>query len=125
MSAETAILIVEHDQSTRELYQRTLSAAYHVVAASATLQLSQLIHQHRIQAVVIEPGPFGTSTWAALANLKHNPTTADIPIIICTTQDERRQGLLLGVAAYLIKPVLPEALLAAIRSSLAQKHSNS
>lgn len=115
MSAETAILIVEHDQSTRELYQRTLSAAYHVVAASDTQQLSQLIQQHRIQAVVIEPGPFGTSAWAVLAGLKQSPAMTSISLIICTTQDERRHGLLLGADAYLTKPVLPERLLDELR----------
>ncbi len=96
-SAGQAILIVDNDHSTRELYQL------------------ELMHHHKIRAVVLEPGPANSRGWNLLADLKRDPETSTIPIIVCTAQDERRRGLALGAAAYLIKPVLPATLLEALR----------
>jgi DNA-binding response OmpR family regulator len=38
-----------------------------------------------------------------------------VPIILCSALDERKRGLELGASAYLVKPVLPAALLEALR----------
>jgi DNA-binding response OmpR family regulator len=114
-SAGQAILIVDNDHSTRELYQRVLSQDYEVVASSDEQDVFELVHHHKIRAVVIEPGPANSRGWNLLADLKRDPETSAIPIIVCTAQDERRRGLALGAAAYLIKPVLPATLLEALR----------
>ena len=114
-SAGQAILIVDNDHSTRELYQRVLSQDYKVLASSDERDVLELMHQHNIRAVVLEPGPANSRGWHLLADLKRDPQTGAIPIIVCTAQDERRRGLALGVAAYLIKPVLPTTLLETLR----------
>ncbi len=53
--------------------------------------------------------------WDVLAALKADPATADIPVIVVSVVDERQRGLALGAAAYLIKPVDREELLAQLR----------
>jgi DNA-binding response OmpR family regulator len=68
-----------------------------------------------LHAVALEPGPVGGRGWALLAELKRRPETHSIPVILCTAQDERRRGLEMGVAVYLVKPILPADLLATIR----------
>lgn len=114
-SAGQAILIVDNDHSTRELYQRALSQSYQVYTASDEQNIVALVHQHAIQAVVLEPGPPNGQGWGVVSALKRDPGTSAIPIIICTAQDERRRGQALGAAAYLVKPVLPTLLLQAIK----------
>jgi DNA-binding response OmpR family regulator len=114
-SAGQAILIVDNDHSTRELYQRVLSQDYQVLAVSDEQDVLDLLQRHDIRAVVIEPGPANSRGWRLFAELKRDPATRTIPIIVCTAQDERRRGLALGAAAYLIKPVLPITLLEALR----------
>ncbi|HNP71278.1 MAG TPA: response regulator [Kouleothrix sp.] len=114
-SAEQAILIVDNDDSTRELYQRALSQSYQVYTASDEQNILDIVHQHAIQAVVLEPGPPNGRGWNVVSELKRNPNTSAIPIIICTAQDERRRGQALGASAYLVKPVLPTLLLQAIQ----------
>jgi CheY-like chemotaxis protein len=47
--------------------------------------------------------------------LKADPETADIPVILHTITDNRRLGYVLGAADYLLKPVAPERLIAALR----------
>ena len=55
-SAEQAILIVDNDDSTRELYQRALSQSYQVYTASDEQNILDIVHQHAIQAVVAGQG---------------------------------------------------------------------
>jgi len=114
-SAEHAILIVDNDHSTRELYQRALGQDYLVLASGDEPAVLDLLQRHDVRAVVIEPGPANSRGWKLFAELKRDPATRMIPVIVCTAQDERRRGLALGAAVYLIKPVLPTTLLAALR----------
>jgi CheY-like chemotaxis protein len=48
------------------------------------------------------PEPVG---WDVLKQLKANPVTAEIPVVVVTMVDERLGGLALGAAGYLLKPV--------------------
>jgi CheY-like chemotaxis protein len=59
--------------------------------------------------------PGGVDGWAALARLKENPATADIPVVMLTIVDDRNLGLTLGAAEYLTKPVDREALAGILR----------
>ena len=56
----------------------------------------------------------GIDGWAVLEALKADPETRDIPVIVASIVDERARGVALGAAAYLVKPVSRDALLAAL-----------
>jgi DNA-binding response OmpR family regulator len=114
-SAEQAILIVEHDEPTRELYLRELSRDYRVFACCDERAALELLRTNDIRAVVLEPGAADGSGWDLLSNLKHVTGMRAVPIILCSALDERKRGLELGASAYLVKPVLPAALLEALR----------
>jgi DNA-binding response OmpR family regulator len=115
MSILPTVLIVESDQATYQMYRRALQPEYHVLVASYDDDVLTLVKANPIDAVVLEPGPIGGRGWALLADLKHLPELQSLPIVVCTAQDERRRGQELGSAAYLIKPVLPAALLETVR----------
>lgn len=112
--AARAVLIVENDPSTRELYRRALSQAYEVIASADSKEALALLQTRAVDAVVLEPGPPGGTGWSLLAELRRDPARHAIPVILCTTQDERRRGLELGATSYLVKPVLPTELLEAV-----------
>ena len=113
--AEQAILIVEHDEPTRELYLRELSREFRVFACCDECTALDLLRAHDIHAVVLEPGAADGSGWGLLVNLKHAAGMRAVPVILCSALDERKRGLELGASAYLVKPVLPTALLDALR----------
>ncbi len=115
MQATTqAILIVERDLPTLELYQRELSRDYKIFTCSEAHQALAVLHAHRISAVVLEPSAPDDQGWSLLAAIKSLSGSASIPVVLCSTLDERKRGIEMGAVAYLIKPVLPSTLLATL-----------
>jgi DNA-binding response OmpR family regulator len=56
----------------------------------------------------------GIDGWAVLQQLKSEADTKDIPVIVVSIVDERSRGTAMGAAAYLVKPVSRDDLLAAL-----------
>lgn len=52
--------------------------------------------------------------WQVVQELKADPETRHIPVIMCTILGEEKQGLSLGASDYLIKPVMEQELLAVL-----------
>jgi CheY-like chemotaxis protein len=49
-----------------------------------------------------------------LAELKNDPETREIPVIVCSILEEEEKGFSLGAADYLVKPILEDDLLNAL-----------
>jgi DNA-binding response OmpR family regulator len=110
-----SILIVECDLPTLELYQRELSRDYQILACSETQKALALLQTHPVSAVVLEPSTPDEQGWSLLAAIKSLPGPASIPVILCSTLDERKRGMEMGAVAYLVKPVLPTTLRETLR----------
>ncbi len=54
--------------------------------------------------------------WSVLAEIKSDPGTRDIPVVICSIVDQQEKGYSLGAAGYLLKPILEEDLVHAMDS---------
>jgi signal transduction histidine kinase/ActR/RegA family two-component response regulator len=52
--------------------------------------------------------------WQVIAQLRNDPATSELPIVIVSVVDERPRGLAMGATEYLIKPVSRDDLLAAL-----------
>ena len=109
------IMIVECDLPTLELYLRELSRDYQILACSETQQALPLLQTHAVAAVVLEPSTPDGQGWSLLAAIKSLPGPSPIPVVLCSTLDERKRGMEMGAAAYLVKPVLPTTLLKTLR----------
>jgi response regulator RpfG family c-di-GMP phosphodiesterase len=109
------ILIVDNDLPTLELYQRELGREYRVLTCTDERGATQLLASEHVSAAVIEPFALGENGWARVAALTRTPSDRRVPLLVCSTQDDRRRDLKLGAVACLIKPVLPSTLLDAVR----------
>jgi DNA-binding response OmpR family regulator len=109
------VLIGEPDQATNVLYQRALGAAFTVIAASDEDTMLDMLRTTPIAALILEPAIFVASGWDGLATISHLCAAQGIPLIVCSTLDERRRGTALGATAYLVKPTLPATLLVTLR----------
>lgn len=102
-----SVLIIDNDPPTLELYRRELSRDFRVLACQDETEALKLAAAEQVCAVVLEPAISGGDGWHLVQALQHVFGVRKVPIILCSTQDERRRGMDEGVAAFLVKPVLP------------------
>lgn len=117
-TADQSVLIVEHDDATRELYLRELNRDYHVLACHNEQSVIDLLRAHDIDAIVLEPSWPNGQGWRLLSAIQAVNARRAIPVIVCSTLDERVRGMDLGVSVYLVKPVLPRTLRETLRRLL-------
>lgn len=120
-----AILLIEDNQPTRELYQRELSRDFKVFTCDSENEALALLHSHVVNVIVLEPALQSGQGWSFLAMLHDMAQTRAIPVILCSTVDGRRRGLELGATLCLTKPVLPVILSEIIRQLLARASGSS
>lgn len=106
----TTVLLVEPDDATRDLYRRQLSRSFVVLASSDFSEALQWLQEEEVHAVILEPAISDGSGWTLLHLLGTMQFQSPLPVILCSALDERRRGINLGAAAYLVKPVLPMTL---------------
>lgn len=116
-SGVATILVVDDDQTVREVMQRFLAReGFSVVTADGGLEglrLARALHPAAITLDVMMPDLDG---WMVLAAIKGDPELADIPVILMTIADEKNRGYALGATDYMIKPVDRERLSGVLRN---------
>jgi DNA-binding response OmpR family regulator len=113
--AKQVILMVESDLPTIELYRGVLNQKYEVLARGNESGVLEVLSTVDVRAIILEPALGGGRGWAILTAIQNAIRERPIPVIICTTLDERKRGLEMGAAAFLVKPVLPGLLLETLR----------
>jgi len=110
------ILVIDDDQNSRDLLQRTLEADGHSVATAPNgeegLKLARTLHPTLITLDVMMPGLDG---WAVLKELKADPDLQHIPVMMVTIEGGKDLGYTLGAVEHLTKPVDRETLVRLVR----------
>jgi signal transduction histidine kinase/CheY-like chemotaxis protein len=107
------VLIIEDDPAAAQLLTAYLTdVGYPAAVATSGGQGLRQARQHRPAAILLDILLPDTDGWHVLRELKNDPITRDIPVIITTVLDEHEVGLALGAVDYLIKPIDPNALVA-------------
>ena len=108
--SDRIVLIGDPDHMTSALYERTLRESFDVIVATDDETALRLLHTAAISVFVLELTLFGECNWEQLTAVGQLCVTRGIHLVICSTLDERRRGIEIGAAAYLIKPTLPSVL---------------
>jgi signal transduction histidine kinase/DNA-binding response OmpR family regulator len=110
------VLVVENDSQARELFAYYLSeagyAVAHAVSGEQALQIVKEITLHAIVLDILLPKKDG---WDVLTELKSQPETRDIPVVIVSITENRDLGFSLGAIEYFVKPVDRDRLIDVIR----------
>lgn len=100
------VLVIDDDEATIDLVGRWLTGkGYRVIAATsgpAGLELARADTPDFIVLDIIMPGQSG---YEVLAEVKSEPALRNIPVIIVSSDDNRRLGLDAGAAEVLVKPL--------------------
>jgi signal transduction histidine kinase/CheY-like chemotaxis protein len=113
--SEKVVLCIDDDSQVITLYERFLTAAgYKVEALTNPERARQKASKIRPFAITLDIMMPGFDGWQVINDLKCDPETRDIPIIICSIVEEEEKGFSLGVADYLLKPILEDDLVHAL-----------
>jgi signal transduction histidine kinase/DNA-binding response OmpR family regulator len=117
----TRVLVVEDDPTAYETIAEHLGRGAFVPVRARNheeaVRLARTVRPSAITLDIILPGLDG---WEILRQLKADPVTRDIPVVIVSVLDNRELALTLGAADYLVKPVTAEDILTCLERVLPQ-----
>jgi signal transduction histidine kinase/DNA-binding response OmpR family regulator len=118
----TPVLVVEDEPESRFICEKLLAGTrYQPVVARSLREARKLLPRIEPRAIILDLILKGEEAWGWLVELKRDPQTAAIPIVIVSAVPDERKGLALGADAYCVKPVSRQTLLARL-DALAGRH---
>lgn len=106
------VMIVEDDLPTAYAYEGFLRrSAFQVIHARTIAEAKALLRSNRPMAIVLDILLQGEDSWAFLSEIKRDPSSMNIPVLVCTILDEPGEALLLGAQDFCVKPISKEWLL--------------
>ncbi|MBD0334237.1 MAG: response regulator [Cyanobacteria bacterium Co-bin13] len=115
------ILLADDNADMRDYVGRLLRQQYEVAAVADGLAALAMIQQQRPDLVLLDVMMPGLDGFGVLRQLRTNPSTCEIPIILLSAragEESRMEGLEAGADDYLVKPFSARELLARVEASL-------
>ena len=113
------ILVVDDHNDSRTICEIILSRnGYTILSAGDGSRALELARTQGPDAIVLDIALPRMDGWTVIEELKKEPNTARIPIVMYTAhslEPYRRKALGLGCVAYLVKPCSPQAILEAVQ----------
>jgi len=120
-----SVLVVEDDAAIREMVNYNLSREGYRVAAVGTGELAlALTDIQSFDAVILDRMLPGVDGLTVCRELRNNPRTRDIPIIMLTALSGESDvvfGLKEGADDYVAKPFSPKVLVARVQAALRRR----
>ena len=121
------ILAVDDDTQLTQLLQLVFeSRGFGVTIANSGEQALEALENELPEAILLDLMMPGMSGQEVCMQIRANPRTSNIPIIILTARSDaktRRELMEVGVTDYLIKPIRPSDLIECIREAVNQPAS--
>lgn len=109
-------VLVDDDRASLDLFSAYLDGSpIRVLRARDGVEGLELIRRALPAAVVLDIKLPRLDGWQVLTELKADPATAAIPVVIASVVDDPSHGMALGAEAYLRKPIGREELVDALR----------
>jgi signal transduction histidine kinase/CheY-like chemotaxis protein len=110
-----AILAIDDDIEILSLYERFLKPhGFNVVSLTNPQKAVERAKQIKPFAITLDVMMPQKDGWQVIKELKSDPDTQNIPVIICSILEEKEKGLSLGATDYLVKPFLQDELAGAL-----------
>jgi PAS domain S-box-containing protein len=116
----TKVLVIEDDRDSAQVIQSYLtSSGYESLSCEQPQNAAKMVAEFRPDVITLDLLMTPSNGWEVLLQLKRDPRTANIPVIVVSIVDQPAIATTLGADEYLVKPVDKESLLAAVRRCLA------
>ncbi len=109
------VLVVDDEPVARELLATYLTEEnFQVVMAASGPEAIEKARRQQPNVITLDILLANGSGFGTLYDLKTQPETAEIPVVVVSVVDQKKMGLALGASEYLIKPVQKDRLIQAI-----------
>lgn len=116
------VLAVDDDPDVIALIRTSLQdTPYSVFGVQDPHKLIELVQEMHPSAITLDVLMPDRSGWQILRQLKSNPDTSSIPVIMLTVLSEPNTGYALGGDDYLIKPFQKEILLKTLQKLISSR----
>lgn len=122
-AARRRVLIVDDEESMRLLLGRTVEAVPNVeiTLAGTCEEALQLVASRAFDVILLDllmPGVGGIAVLKAIRTDSRNKQTPVIVVSVMADQDTKNVCRSLGIGDYVVKPIVRESLVAAVRAQL-------
>jgi len=103
------ILAIDDDSKIITLYEQYVADTnFQIISLNDPGNSTTFAREILPFAIMMEVNYSDHDGWAIIEELRSNPDTRQIPIVICSMEDNLKKGLELGVVDYLVKPILAD-----------------
>jgi signal transduction histidine kinase/DNA-binding response OmpR family regulator len=110
------ILAIDDNPEAIDIICKYLGEDYTVVGLLGGDEAVTKAKQLKPMAITLDVMMPRKDGWQVLRELKNDPDTQDIPVIILSIVDDQRMGFSLGAAEYIVKPVEKDVLLKKLKT---------
>jgi two-component system, cell cycle response regulator DivK len=122
------VLLVEDFDDAREMYAEYLEfSGFRVAGASDAVRGIKLAEELQPAVILMDAALPGLSGWDAIEQLKSNPATKRIPVLMLTGHvlgDAKERAIAMGAVGFIPKPCLPDELTRQILALLQKEHGS-
>jgi CheY-like chemotaxis protein len=121
ISTKKRILVIDDDPDAVYLLQENLNQQDYAIIGTRNGQDGlRMAREQQPQAILLDIIMPGADGWQILHDLKKDPVTSKIPVILLTIVDKKALGFRLGASAYLLKPLDPVVVRDALNRAIVQ-----
>ncbi len=114
------VIAIDDNPDVLQLISAALEQSpYRVLGIQDSTQAIAIIEEMQPKAVTLDIMMPRVNGWQILHQLKSNPRTVNIPVILLTVLEDRSAGYVLGANEYLVKPVARDKLLNSLNQLIA------
>ncbi|MBX3229287.1 MAG: response regulator [Labilithrix sp.] len=113
------IIIIDDDPMIVALLEGELEKeGFRVMSEADGVAGLQAVRRHRPAAVVLDIHLPRLDGWSALSEMKNDPATSHIPVLIISVEEARGRGFSFGACDFLVKPFDPERLVDVVKRNI-------